>query len=50
MMLWETEYTSTWLKNNYGIIAPYTDTRLNENVALFLTQTGKAFKKIQIRR
>ena len=40
--LWETEYTSTWLKNSYGTTAPYTDTRLNENVALFLTQAGKA--------
>ena len=40
--LWETEYTSTWLKNNYGITAPYTDTRLNENIALLLTEAGKA--------
>lgn len=38
--LWETEYTSTWLKNDYGIIAPYTDTRHNENIALFLSQAG----------
>lgn len=38
--LWETEYTSTWLKNDYGIIAPYTDTRHNENVALFLSRAG----------
>lgn len=40
-VLWETEYTSTWLKNSYGITAPYTDTRHNENIALFLTQAGK---------
>lgn len=39
--LWETEYTSNWLKNNYGIQAPYTDTRHNENIALFLTNAGK---------
>lgn len=39
--LWETEYTSTWLKKDYGITAPYTDTRHNENIALFLTQAGK---------
>ena len=39
--LWETEYTSTWLKKDYGIIAPYTDTRHNEKVALFLTEVGK---------
>lgn len=38
--LWETEYTSTWLKNDYGIIAPYTDTRHNENIALFLSEAG----------
>lgn len=38
--LWETEYTSTWLKNDYGIRAPYTDTRHNENIALFLTDAG----------
>ncbi|MDD1505904.1 hypothetical protein PVA17_24640 [Lysinibacillus sp. CNPSo 3705] len=38
--LWETEYTSTWLKKDYGIQAPYTDTRHNENVALFLKKTG----------
>lgn len=38
--LWETEYTSTWLKKNYGIKAPYVDTRHNEKIALFLKQTG----------
>ena len=39
--LWETEYTSTWLKKSYGIQAPYTDTRHNENIALFLTRAGE---------
>lgn len=39
--LWKTEYTSTWLKKEYGIIAPYTDTRHNEKIALFLTEAGK---------
>lgn len=39
--LWETEYTSTWLKKAYGIQAPYTDTRHNENIALFLTRAGE---------
>ncbi|AOV08762.1 hypothetical protein [Sporosarcina ureilytica] len=42
--LWETEYTSTWLKNEYGIIAPYTDTRHNENIALFLSSAGDILK------
>lgn len=38
--LWQTEYTSMWLKREYGIQAPYTDTRHNENVSLFLTEVG----------
>lgn len=41
--LWETEYTSTWLKNNYGIHAPYIDTRHNENIAIFLKEVGDVF-------
>jgi hypothetical protein len=39
--LWETEYTSTWLKKAYGTTAPYMDTRHNEYIALFLTKVGK---------
>lgn len=39
--LWETEYTSSWLDGEYGIKAPYLDTRHNENVALFLTKAGE---------
>lgn len=39
--LWETEYTSTWLKKSYGITAPYVDTRHNENISLFLTKAGE---------
>lgn len=38
--IWPTEYTSTWLKNDYGIKAPYLDTRHNENIALFLRMVG----------
>ncbi|MDX8366066.1 hypothetical protein [Cytobacillus sp. IB215665] len=37
---WETEITSTWLKKEYGIEAPYIDTRHNEGIALFLEETG----------
>ena len=37
-----TEYTSTWLKKAYGTTAPYVDTRLNENAAMFLKNTGEA--------
>ncbi|MET1031404.1 S-layer homology domain-containing protein [Domibacillus tundrae] len=40
--LLNTEYTSTWLKNAYGTTAPYVDTRLNENAAMFLKNTGEA--------
>lgn len=40
--LFHTEYTSTWLKNAYGTTAPYVDTRLNENAAMFLKNTGEA--------
>ncbi|HEY8416199.1 MAG TPA: hypothetical protein VIK99_10570 [Thermaerobacter sp.] len=39
--LWLTEYTSTWLKKQYGIIAPYVDTRHNEKVGKFLAQAGR---------
>ena len=48
--LWETEYTSAWLKKDYGIQAPYTDTRHNENIALFLSNAGKILKNEQIQQ
>jgi len=38
---WETEVTSTYLKNLYGITAPFIDTRFNEQIALFLYTSGK---------
>ncbi|MBA9026699.1 S-layer homology domain-containing protein [Peribacillus huizhouensis] len=41
--VFKTEYTSSWLKNAYGTTAPYIDTRHNENVALFLKNTGELF-------
>ncbi|MEK3935589.1 S-layer homology domain-containing protein [Sporosarcina sp. FSL W7-1349] len=40
---WETEVTSTYLKNLYGFTAPFVDTRFNEQIALFLYNGGKAF-------
>ncbi|OAH52588.1 hypothetical protein AWH48_14415 [Domibacillus aminovorans] len=46
--VFETEYTSTWLKKAYGTTAPYVDTRLNENAALFLKNTGEALNIPQI--
>lgn len=39
-VVWETEYTSTWLKQTFESIAPFVDTRHNENIAIFLTRTG----------
>lgn len=33
---WETEVTSTYLKDLYGFTAPFIDTRFNEQIALFL--------------
>ena len=38
---WVTEYTSTWLKNAYGVEAPYVDTRFNEYAAFFLDTLSK---------
>ncbi|MGG6448413.1 S-layer homology domain-containing protein [Pseudobacillus badius] len=40
--IFPTEYTSTWLKKAYGTTAPYFDTRLNENAALFLKNTSES--------
>jgi len=40
---WKTEVTSTYLKDLYGITAPFVDTRFNEQIALFLYNGGKAF-------
>ncbi|MEW9109089.1 MAG: hypothetical protein AB2374_07050 [Cytobacillus gottheilii] len=38
--VWETEYTSTWLKDAYGLTAPYIDTRHNEFIGLYLAMIG----------
>jgi hypothetical protein len=38
--IWETEYTSTWLKDAYGLTAPYIDTRHNEFISLYLGKIG----------
>lgn len=38
--VWITEYTSTWLKNDYLITSYYVDTRHNENVGLYLYEIG----------
>ncbi|MBM7702499.1 hypothetical protein [Metabacillus iocasae] len=37
----ETEFTSTWLKDNYGIIAPFYDTRFNEYIAIHLQRISQ---------
>ncbi|MEK4024850.1 S-layer homology domain-containing protein [Sporosarcina sp. FSL W7-1283] len=41
---WETEVTSTYLKDLYGFTAPFIDTRFNEQIALFLNKAGNAFE------
>ncbi|MGD6842993.1 hypothetical protein ACQCVH_10800 [Bacillus infantis] len=38
---WETEVTSTYLKNLYNITAPFIDTRFNEYIALYLEEIGE---------
>lgn len=40
---WETEVTSTYLKDLYGITAPFIDTRFNEQIALFYYNSGDVF-------
>ncbi|WP_301110294.1 S-layer homology domain-containing protein [Sporosarcina sp.] len=40
---WETEVTSTYLKDLYNFTAPFVDTRFNEQIALFLYRGGMAF-------
>jgi len=40
---WPTEYTSMWLKNAYGLHAPYVDTRFNEYIAFYLDKMSTTF-------
>ncbi|MBE1553523.1 hypothetical protein [Sporosarcina limicola] len=40
---WETEVTSTYLKDLYEITAPFIDTRFNEQIALFYYNSGADF-------
>ncbi|GKV65411.1 MULTISPECIES: S-layer homology domain-containing protein [unclassified Sporosarcina] len=40
---WETEVTSTYLKDLYEIHAPFVDTRFNEQIALFYYNIGNEF-------
>lgn len=40
---WETEVTSTYLKDLYDITAPFIDTRFNEQIALFYYNSGAEF-------
>jgi len=48
--LWKTEYTSTWVKKAYGVHAPYTDTRHNEKLALFLIETADTFDLAELKQ
>jgi hypothetical protein len=48
--IWETEYTSTWLKKAYGLTAPYIDTRHNEFIALYLKKVGDELNIPQLQK
>lgn len=43
--VWKTEYTSTWLKDQWGIRAPFVDTRHNESIALFFLDSADLFEE-----
>ncbi|MEK4027225.1 S-layer homology domain-containing protein [Pseudobacillus sp. FSL P4-0506] len=47
--IFETEYTSSGLKEQYGLTAPYIDTRHNENAALFLKNTAESLNISQLK-
>ncbi|MFK2827240.1 S-layer homology domain-containing protein [Bacillus sp. B190/17] len=47
--IFETEYTSSRLKSDYGLTAPYIDTRHNENAALFLKNIAEALSISQLK-
>lgn len=46
--LFLTDYTSTWLKKDYNISAPYIDTRLNETVTLTIKDVEHMFSFPQL--
>ncbi|KMY52672.1 hypothetical protein AC623_00665 [Bacillus sp. FJAT-27231] len=48
--IFETEYTSSGLKDKYNLTAPYIDTRHNENAALFLKNTAESLDIPQLKR
>jgi hypothetical protein len=43
--LWRTDYTSTWVKAESRIVAPYVDTRHNEGIALASTDIADSLVK-----
>lgn len=47
--VWITEYTSTWIKKDYDIRAPYIDTRHNEGIGNYLYEIGKVFNNVKIK-
>lgn len=46
--VWVTEYTSTWIKKDYEIRAPYIDTRFNEVIGNYIEQSGKELQNIDL--
>ncbi len=43
--LWPTNYTSTRVKKNTGIVSGFIDTRHNDGISLFMLDTYKVFYK-----
>ena len=46
--VWKTEYTSTWLKEQWETTAPFVDTRHNENIALFFMDAAEEFEEPEL--
>ncbi len=47
--VWFTEYTSTWLKKDYDIRAPYIDTRHNEGIGDYFNNIGDYFNNNKLK-
>ncbi|MDD4036130.1 MAG: hypothetical protein PHS45_02275 [Bacilli bacterium] len=41
--VWYTEYTSTYISIPFGVVAPFVDTRHNENITQFLNMIGNKY-------
>lgn len=48
--VWYTEYTSTYISRPFGVVAPFVDTRHNENIAQFLSMIGDKYNIAKLKR